>query len=252
MKRLLYVRGGGVSSVRKDGLALVVQVEGEADRRYPFRYLSRIVLRGDTRIHAAAIWGLLSAGIPISLLSSDGEPCGFALPFRPARDAPADWVECLLEGPEGKDRWSCWLASRERREVRRVFRLMEWHSTDWRIPQIEKRLMDRSNSETLAALAGRRDHLSSELVLRLSEAGIPPGYLVLLEKQMAWTTRLTRLLCWEPWALAIKADDRELPLPSRWERDKETECARTQVWVAEILRWLEGSVWRDWNGRHGW
>lgn len=252
MRRVLYVEGGGVAGVRKDGESLVVQVAGQAERRYPFRLLSRVILRGDTSIHAAAIWGLLSAGVPITLQSRNGEPCGFGLPYRLPRQGPTEWAECLLENPDGRDRWRSWILARERTEIRRVYREQEWQANDWRPLAVEKDLTRRSLSDVLAGLAERKSAIAGELVTRFTEEGLPPALLARMERQIQVLSDLTRMLSWHFWAEAIEGPTESGGAAADWERDRAVETTRIQRSVRQFLYWLEGSAWHDRNDRHGW
>lgn len=252
MRRLLYVQGGGVAGIRKDGESLVVQVDGQADRRYPFRMLARVVMRGDTRIHAAAIWGLLAAGVPITLQSSSGEPCGFALPYRSPRRGPTEWAECVLENPDGRGRWQSWVRARERAEIRRVYAQQRWTLGDWRTGAIEQDLRRRSDATVLRATAERRAALAAEAATVFNDEGLAPSYVARLEKEMCLQTDLARILTWRPWVAAITRASGTADARGQWEDDREAEAARVRRWVSQVLQWMEGGAWHDRNDRHGW
>lgn len=252
MRRLLYIHGSGVSDVRKDGESLVVQVEGHAERRYPFRLLSRVVLRGDTRIHAAAIWGLLSAGVPITMQSRNGEPCGFAIPYLAPREGPAAWAECLLENPDGRERWQCWMQARERTELRRVYDRQMWQQFDWRVAAVERDLTQRGGAGALAELQERRTALAGEIATRFVEEGLPASLLARMEKELKVLSALTRILSWQFWAEAVSRGGSCLDGAAEWERDRAVEIKRVHRCVRQVVFWLEGSAWHDRNDPHGW
>lgn len=254
MKRLLYVMGGGVSSVGKDGASLLVQVEGEADRRYPFRLLARVILRGDTRIHAAAIWGLMDAGVPVSLQSRSGNPCGFIVPFRPRSGRAQENLECLLERADGRSRCTDWLRARERFEILRALGASRWEMPDLRPAAVEAQVRERASNALNAAATQRRGNVLAEVVEAMTEAGFVPGHLVSLEKELGILGGMTRLLLWDWWfreSTQDRAGARQETI-GEWDAVRCQERNRVVHLVLQFTNWLREVEWRATSDMHGW
>jgi hypothetical protein len=252
MKRLLYISGTSGAAIRKDGESLVVSVDGQADRRYPFRLLSQVVLRGDTQVHTAALWGLMTAGVPVSLHNLGGEPCGFALPFRKAERSLSDDAECLLERCDGRMVWSNWMQAREREELRRLVGASERGRWDLRPGKVEARLRQLGGTALEPAIALRRGLVALELAESFVKAGLGPAYIARLEREMEWMTGLTRLLVWE-WWFGVARAGRGLPdAMGEWTTAHRAEVRRVEEMRDRVAQWLRGAAWHSTGDMRGW
>lgn len=252
MKRLLYVNGAAGASIRKDGESLLVKVEGQADRRYPFRMLSQVVLRGDTQVHTAALWGLMTAGVPVSLHNLGGEPCGFALPFRQGESKLRDDAECLLERCDGRSLWCNWVDAKERDELRRLAGPRASERWDLRPGKVEARLRKLGGTGLETAVALRRGLLALEVSEAFVEAGLGPAYLARMEKEMEWISGLTRLLLWEWWFGAATTMPGRIDAMGQWALARRTEALRVRRVRDEVARWLRGAAWHSTSELRGW
>lgn len=211
--RPLYLNGGGPLEVAVDGPSLVVRLPQQAERRFPFRLLSRVVVRGDVALPAAVLTACLAQGVPVALLTGTGRPLGFCLPALPRRTAISHLLDLLLSEPEGPDRYKDWLASRERRAIldlpRRLglppFRDLRPRSVR---ASLERHLA-RHGLGRIPALAvrGLTALLDAEVTERLARDGVEPRHLGRLGDRLDLRRDFLRLLAWELWPAADRLLD---------------------------------------------
>jgi hypothetical protein len=92
-----------------DGPALRVRAHGRAERRFPLDRVSRVV--ASTRINwsADALRACLEGAIPIVIVSEKGSPLGSLQPARMRPSRLAEALEELLDYPNWRDIYHCWL-----------------------------------------------------------------------------------------------------------------------------------------------
>jgi hypothetical protein len=114
--RPLYI-DRAAAAVRLDGPALIVEQAEQADGRFPLRLLSRIVVRGPVPWSTEALLGCLTAGVPVTFLSLEGEVVGFCL----GPDRPEESLAALLDRLTGEPGWAevyaRWRTATERRAM---------------------------------------------------------------------------------------------------------------------------------------
>jgi hypothetical protein len=94
-----------------DGPALRVRAEGRAEVRFPLERVSRVVASVRLSWSADALRACLESLIPIVMVGADGAPLGS---FQPARLRPSRFEAALaelLDRPDWRDLYGCWLRS---------------------------------------------------------------------------------------------------------------------------------------------
>ncbi len=165
------------ATLRLDGPSLLLEREGRAPDRVPFRRLSRLVLRGPAQLRGEVVPALLRAGIPVSWLDGRGNRLGTCLPARLRRtDTAALVTEAeragILEEVRGN-----WLAAEERRLLLDLVIELGLRTPDLRRHRFDRRLMaalERTGcpldgEEILARL---RALLEAHLTLLLQREGL--------------------------------------------------------------------------------
>ena len=127
-----------------------VRGEGRAERRFPLDRLSRVVASARLNWSGDALRACLERAIPVVLVSADGSPLGSVQPARPRPSRLAEALEELLEWPNWRDIYCCWLRAARMRVL-----------ADWRRAQ-----------QAAGAAPGERDY--HELVKRHVYGGKPP------------------------------------------------------------------------------
>ncbi len=127
--------------LRLDGPSLLLEREGRAADRVPFRRLSRLVLRGPAMLRGEVVPALLRAGIPVTWLDGRGNRLGTCLPARlPRTDTAALVAEAERAGilEEVRDNW---LAAEERQLLLDLVIELRLRRTDLRRSSFDRRLM---------------------------------------------------------------------------------------------------------------
>jgi hypothetical protein len=118
-RRPLFLRPAGGARVDADGPALRVRAERRADARFPLDRVSRIVAGTRVNFTAEALSACLERAIPIVIVNADGTPLGS---IAPARAAPLPLARALLDWPDWRDIYGCWLRAARMRVL-----------ADWRL-----------------------------------------------------------------------------------------------------------------------
>lgn len=92
-----------------DGPALRVRGEGQAERRFPLDRLSRVFANARLNWSGDALRACLERAIPVVIVSADGTPLGSLQPTRLRPSRLTEALEELLEWPNWRDIYLCWL-----------------------------------------------------------------------------------------------------------------------------------------------
>jgi hypothetical protein len=107
----------GAAAVRLDGPALIVEQREQSEGRFPLRLVSRVVVRGPVPWSMEALFACLTAGVPVTFLSLEGEVVGLCL----GRDRPEESLTMLLDRLTGEPQWveiyERWSRAAERRAI---------------------------------------------------------------------------------------------------------------------------------------
>lgn len=144
----LYLDADRPLRVELDGPSLVVAVEAEAARRFPFSRLSRVVVCGPVELPTSALLECLRRGIPVTFLTGDGALAGSALPAQTRNSCLNDRLEEFLERPDWHSLYENWRLAAERRQILNTLARLRRQPSDLR-PATVAALLD----ETLDALA---------------------------------------------------------------------------------------------------
>lgn len=117
LRRPLYLRAAGHTSVDLDGPALLVRAQNRADARYPLARVSRVISSASIEWRARALAACLEHGIPVVLTGSEDSPVGYVLPTVQASSRLSRELEEFVDRPDWHERYDDWL----RAERMRVF-----------------------------------------------------------------------------------------------------------------------------------
>src|SRR5437899_3127168 len=92
-----------------DGPALRVRAVQRAETRFPLDRVSRIVASARVNWSGDALRACLQSAIPIVIVSEDGSPLGSVHPARLQGSRLAEALEELLDRPDWRDIYGCWL-----------------------------------------------------------------------------------------------------------------------------------------------
>jgi hypothetical protein len=95
--------------VDADGPALRVRAAQRAETRFPLDRVSRIVASARVNWSADALRACLENAIPIVIVSEDGSPLGSVHPARLHASSLVAALEELLDWPDWRDIYGCWL-----------------------------------------------------------------------------------------------------------------------------------------------
>ena len=109
--------------VDADGPALRVRAAQRAETRFPLDRVSRIVASARVNWSADALRACLQSGIPIVIVGEDGSPLGSVHPARAQVSSFAAALEELLDWPDWRDTYGCWLRTARMRV------LADWRRT---------------------------------------------------------------------------------------------------------------------------
>ncbi len=164
-------------ALRLDGPSLLLEREGRAADRVPFRRLSRLVLRGPAALRGDVVPALLRAGIPVTWLDGRGNRLGTCLPAHARRTDTAALVsEADRAGILDEIRTN-WLAAEERQLLLDLVIELGIRRPDLRRTSFDRRLMaalERTGCPLDAEeiLARLRALLEAHLVLLLQREGL--------------------------------------------------------------------------------
>jgi hypothetical protein len=108
-RRPLFLRPPGRTRVDTDGPALRVRAERRAETRFPLDRISRIVAGARVSWSADALDACLRHAIPIVIVTADGAPLGSIQPAQVHASPLAAALEELLDWPDWRDIYKCWL-----------------------------------------------------------------------------------------------------------------------------------------------
>ena len=83
LRKPLYLDGTHLRSMRLEGPALKVEDDQGRLRYYPLARLSRLILRGNFLCETEVLEALLSAGLPLVIISQEGETLGWLVSAHP-------------------------------------------------------------------------------------------------------------------------------------------------------------------------
>jgi hypothetical protein len=183
MRRPLFLRPAGSARVDLDGPALRVRAERKEETRFPLDRMSRIVAGARVNFSAEAICACLEHAIPIVIVNKDGTALGSVQPARIAPLPLARALEELLDWPDWRDIYGCWLRAARMRVVadRRRAREAEGKAPDPRAYQelVRKHLYPAaaaSGYQTMTGLwRGAVYALAAEATVRWGVPGVMHG-----------------------------------------------------------------------------
>jgi len=152
-RRPLFLGARLRARVDADGPALRVRSDGRSETRFPLDRVSRIVAGAKVAWSAEALRACFESAIPIVVMREDGSPLGSIQPARVQRARLAEALEELLDWPNWRDVYHCWLRAARMRVL-----------ADWRREQV-------------AAKATSDLHVYQEFVKRqiYGVGGVPAG-----------------------------------------------------------------------------
>lgn len=108
-RRPLFLGAALRARVDADGPALRMRAERRAETRFPLDRVSRVVASARVSWSADALRACLESAIPIVIVGPDGSPLGSIQPARMRPSPLGCALEELLERPDWRDIYSCWL-----------------------------------------------------------------------------------------------------------------------------------------------
>ncbi|MGH7247178.1 MAG: CRISPR-associated endonuclease Cas1 [Pseudomonadota bacterium] len=108
-RRPLFLRPALGALVDADGPALRVRDERRAETRFPLDRISRIVASARVSWSAEALRACLERAIPIVIVNAHGSPLGSVLPAHVRASPLAEALGELLDWPDWRDIYNCWL-----------------------------------------------------------------------------------------------------------------------------------------------
>jgi CRISPR associated protein Cas1 len=108
-RRPLFLGSQLSARVDTDGPALRVRAAQRAETRFPLDRVSRIVAGARVSWSADALRACLESVIPIVIVREDGSPLGSVHPARLPASSLAHAMGELLEWPDWRDVYACWL-----------------------------------------------------------------------------------------------------------------------------------------------
>lgn len=108
-RRPLFLGTHLAARIDTDGPALRVRSAGKPVVRFPLARVSRVVAGGRTDWQADALRACFKGGIPVVFVDDDGALTGSLHPARLRTSRFADNIEELLERPDWREIYDCWL-----------------------------------------------------------------------------------------------------------------------------------------------
>lgn len=114
MDRTLFLNERSGLRVSRDGPSLWIEQPGSAGRRVPVRLIRRVLIAGNVALDAETLTAFAERGVPITLVSRDGEPLAMVVGYAPGLFARRGLQAGALENPRVRERVSAWLRAWER------------------------------------------------------------------------------------------------------------------------------------------
>jgi CRISPR associated protein Cas1 len=199
----LYLNGAASLRVLLDGPGLRIRAPGSADRLFPLRLLSRVIVCGRVEWTMDALLACAQAGIPVTFLRRDGELRARVFGAAPRKDwlrLDALLVE-FLGLHDGVNRYRDWVhaqAQQSRRELVYDADRGPWHTERSALAQ---RLDSHARRYARSADLRRFDAQVRALVririeTQVIELGIDPNTVDLLINEIMLIDDLTSVLIW--------------------------------------------------------
>ena len=125
----LYLHADRPLAVSLDGPALRISQTGCADRRFPLRRISRVMVSGDASWSTRALLACADEGIHICFLTANGMPRARWIGRATLRSELAQRWQDFLDRPDWPDRYTEWRIATSRRAVRFCAWRMGWSPT---------------------------------------------------------------------------------------------------------------------------
>lgn len=125
----LYLHADRPLAVSLDGPALRISQTGCADRRFPLRRISRVMVSGDASWSTRALLACADEGIHICFLTANGMPRARWIGQATLRSELAQRWQDFLDRPDWPDRYTEWRIATSRRAVRFCAWRMGWSPT---------------------------------------------------------------------------------------------------------------------------
>lgn len=176
--RPLYIDGTTRPFVAVDGPSLLVRRSGAAAARFPFRFISRIVVRGAAEWSTDALIACMDTGILVAFLDETGNARGYCIAAA-GRDTDVNLrIEDCIQLPAWPARRENWLCAVERRGIRQAFKHLGLPAPDDFRPAVCRQRLARRIDEpgmpvsATAILAVLTGLLSAHLAALLRRRGI--------------------------------------------------------------------------------
>ena len=147
----LYLHADGPMTVSLDGPALRVSRSGCADRRFPLRRISRVMVSGGVSWSTGALLACADEGIGVCFLKADGTPRARWIGRATKRSELAQRWQDFLDRPDWPDLYTRWRVASSRRAVRICAWRMGWSPTG------DPRTMNQAICEATRAIVNVED-----------------------------------------------------------------------------------------------
>lgn len=122
----LYLKGAEPLKVSLDGPALKISQEGTADRRFPLRRVSRVIVSNRVAWSTRALLACADEGITVCFLSRDGTPrARWTGRPSPRSEFLQRWHD-FVDRPDWRELFALWRAALRRRALRFCALRMGW------------------------------------------------------------------------------------------------------------------------------
>ena len=197
----LYIQNERCVRVLLDKPALLVQRDGEADRLYPVRRLSRVVSQIGVQWDYEALAYVVENGVPIVLHDRAGR---LVARFLGAAGEPARLVrllEDMLYWGDGADRYRDWCAHHERQHLFAIANEHDWVGRDLNPTVVQRRILsalERRLEKKTAILSLRylNTHTHAWVQEKLARLGVDGRTPHLTGGMIDVPADLTRILQW--------------------------------------------------------
>lgn len=261
MEKPLYLEARGQRApqeVRLDGPALRVCVPGEADRLFPLRRLSRVLVSGPVEWQTDAILACAGQGVPLVFLDREGG-CRARVTGPPGTDVRGLFgrLVALLDRDDGPDRYAAWQRAMAQRARLESFRELPSRWYDGREVTL-RRLVDEAagrylRADALATFDRRlRTLLGTHVGALLQGEGVPLDAPVFEATRVRLDADLSDLVWWFlqkdklrylkwRWRVAQRRDEPVRPPSARsvasfYEHNAELVAARLRRYTGRLHR----------------
>jgi hypothetical protein len=207
--RPLYVAGTSELSVLRDGPSLRVVQPGRADRAYPLRLVSRLVITGHARLTSAALTACLEHGIPATFLKPDGSPLGYCLPGEARNRDINGLLDDALEHPRFAEWYDAWRRALTTEAMRACLARLSQDVPDPR-PDVVTRAIVNALAGSSPPLEPSDVHrrleglLAAHLPRLFVEHGVAPRFLGRPGAPINLFTDVRAMLRWHLWPVAAR------------------------------------------------